>query len=417
MVMSNENWENKRWYIAIAAIVMQLCLGSGYAWFILKIPLVQSLGWEDPVARTTMVLMMVSIGSAAFFCGGQADKIGGGRQAATFGAVLFGLGTLMAGFAAEQGNLWMLYIGYGVIGGCGFGLCYIASLATLIRWFPDQRGLIMGLAFLGFGAGAALMGYFEPIMFTSLGGAKTCFILGTIFLVLATGAAQLITNPPTNWLPKEFTPPESEIGAVHSFSFGEAIRTPQWWMLWAMLFLNVTAGLVFISQLSPLSQFALKKIVANITPEELVRQEKMIIGLASILIGLGPLFWAAISDHIGRRSVIITLFSAQFMLYIFQPYVSYVMQFAGIAGFLLACFGGGFALTAAYTADSFGTRHIGKIYGAILSAWVCAAICAPFLFGIPGVKPVTLFVAAGLVLLGTLISSFYILPEQKQVPQ
>ena len=415
--MSNENWESKRWYIAIAAIVMQLCLGSGYAWFILKIPLVQSLGWGDPVARTTMALMILSIGVAAFFGGGQADKIGGARQTAMLGAVLFGLGALMAGFAAEQGNLWMLYMGYGVVGGCGFGLCSIASLATLIRWFPDQRGLIMGLAFLGFGAGVALMGYFEPIMFTSLGGAETCFILGTIFLVLATGAAQLIKNPPADWLPKEFTPPDSEIAAVHSFSFGEAIRTPQWWMLWAMLFLNVTAGLVFISQLSPLSQFALKKIVASITPEELVRQERMIVTFASVFIGLGPLFWAAISDHIGRRSVVITLFSAQFMLYIFQPYVSYVMQFAGIVGFLLACFGGGFALTAAFTADSFGTRHFGRVYGTMLSAWVCAAIFASFLLGLPGVKPVTLFVAAGLVLLGMLISSFYMLPQQKQVQQ
>jgi OFA family oxalate/formate antiporter-like MFS transporter len=414
--MRKVDYERKRWFIAVAAGLMQLCLGAVYAWFICKIPLVQSLGWGDPVARTTMVVMMAAIGVAAFFGSSQADKMGV-RQAATLGAVLLGLGTLLAGFAAERNNLLMFYIGYGVVGGCGFGLAYITSIAVLIRWFPDHRGLILGAVLLGFGAGVALMGYFEPIMFLTLGGAKTCYVMGAVILFLATGATQLIANPPEGWLPKGFTPPDPDVATADSFTFGEAIRTPQWWMLWAMLFLNVTAGLGFLSQLSPLAQYAIRKIVENVTPEELVRQEKMIVGLASICIGLGPLLWAAVSDHIGRRSVMITLFSAQFMLYIFQPYVSYVMQFAGIAGFLLSCFGGGFAMMAAYTADSFGTGHIGRVYGALLSAWVCAGIFALFLFSIPEVKPVTLYVAAGLVLLGTLITSFYQLPERRHTPQ
>ncbi|NLN59813.1 MAG: OFA family MFS transporter [Deltaproteobacteria bacterium] len=401
--MDFENLEERRWLIATAAVVTQLCLGAAYAWVIFQIPLVQSLGWTEPVARTTIVIMMVSMGVGAFVGGSRADK-GAVRRAATLGAILLGLGTLLTGFAATQGNLWVLYIGCGVLVGCGFGWSCVTSLGMLVRWFPDRRGLSMGLAFMGFGAGIALMGYYEPSMLTFFGGARTCFILGAAFLFLATGSARMFANPPADWLPKGFASTDARMTDVDSFRFSEAIRTPQWWMFWVMFFLSVMVGLGFVSQLSPFAQFALKKISPAITPEELVRQKSLIIGLASVFIALGPVLWAAISDHIGRRSVMITMFYVQSMFFLFYPYVSHLMQFAGIACFLFSCFGGSFAIIAAYAADCFGPGYIEKIYGTMLTAWGCAGVAAPVVFNLPVIKPLAFYLTSAILFLGFLIA-------------
>ncbi|HQA83411.1 MAG TPA: MFS transporter, partial [Syntrophales bacterium] len=240
--MSNENLEGKRWWIAIAAIVMQLCLGTVYAWSVFKKPLMTSHGWSEPGVQATMMIIMAVIGISAAFGGSLVDKKGP-RFVATIGGVLFGIGTLLGGLADQIGSIWLLYIGYGVIGGLGNGFGYVTPIATLIRWFPDKRGLVTGLAVMGFGAGAFFMGKIAPAMVNSIGVATTFYIWGVIFLVLVTGAAQVYKNPPQGWLPAGFKPAASSVSAADSFSFDEAVKTPQWWMLWGMLFLNVSAGL------------------------------------------------------------------------------------------------------------------------------------------------------------------------------
>ena len=410
--MSNENLESKRWWIAIAAIVMQLCLGTVYAWSVFKKPLMTSHGWSEPGVQATMMIIMAVIGISAAFGGSLVDKKGP-RFVATIGGVLFGIGTLLGGLADQIGSIWLLYIGYGVIGGLGNGFGYVTPIATLIRWFPDKRGLVTGLAVMGFGAGAFFMGKIAPAMVNSIGVATTFYIWGVIFLVLVTGAAQVYKNPPQGWLPAGFKPAASSVSAADSFSFDEAVKTPQWWMLWGMLFLNVSAGLGLLSQLSPMAQDLIGKTQGITDPKVLAVAGGSILAYASIFNGLGRLFWASVSDYIGRKNVFIIMFITQALLYIYLPQVAGVFLFTVIACYLLACYGGGFATMPAFAADSFGPGYIGKVYGIMLTAWGCAGVFGPLVFSIPAIKGIALYVAAGILGLGFLIAISYRPPKRK----
>jgi len=410
--MSNENLEGKRWWIAIAAIVMQLCLGTVYAWSVFKKPLMTSHGWSEPGVQATVMIIMAVIGISAAFGGSLVDKKGP-RFVATIGGVLFGIGTLLGGLADQIGSIWLLYIGYGVIGGLGNGFGYVTPIATLIRWFPDKRGLVTGLAVMGFGAGAFFMGKIAPAMVNSIGVATTFYIWGVIFLVLVTGAAQVYKNPPQGWLPAGFKPAASSVSAADSFSFDEAVKTPQWWMLWGMLFLNVSAGLGLLSQLSPMAQDLIGKTQGITDPKVLAVAGGSILAYASIFNGLGRLFWASVSDYIGRKNVFIIMFITQALLYIYLPQVAGVFLFTVIACYLLACYGGGFATMPAFAADSFGPGYIGKVYGIMLTAWGCAGVFGPLVFSIPAIKGIALYVAAGILGLGFLIAISYRPPKRK----
>ncbi len=203
--MSNENLEGKRWLIAIAAIVMQLCLGTVYAWSVFKKPFMTAHGWGETETQVTFMICIGMIGIAAAFGGTLVDKKGP-KFVATIGGILFGIGTLLAGLADQIGSIWLLYLGFGFIAGLGNGFGYITPIATLIRWFPDKRGLVTGLAVMGFGGGAFFMGKIAPPMVISMGVANTFYIWGVIFLVLVTASAQLFKNPPKGWLPSRLYP-------------------------------------------------------------------------------------------------------------------------------------------------------------------------------------------------------------------
>jgi OFA family oxalate/formate antiporter-like MFS transporter len=408
--MNQENLESKRWLIAGAAIIMQLCLGTVYAWSVFKKPLMTVHGWGDFEVQVTMMILMVVIGVSAAFGGTLVDKKGP-RFVATIGGILFGSGTLIAGYADQVGNLYLLYLGFGIIAGLGNGFGYVTPIATLIRWFPDKRGLITGLAVMGFGAGAFFMGKIAPGMINDMGMATTFYIWGAIFLVVVTGAAQFFKNPPKGWVPAGWTPSSTSISTAESFNFEEAVRRPQWWMLWGMLFLNVSAGLGLISQLSPMAQEVIRNSYPEIGAAELAVQGGTILAIASIFNGLGRLFWASLSDKIGRRMVFMVMFISQAALYILLPQIGNVILFSIIACYLLACYGGGFATMPPFTADSFGPGYIGKVYGMMLTAWACAGVVGPLVFSkIPGIA---LYVAAGLLLAGFAVSMSFKRPAPK----
>ncbi len=410
--MSNENLEGKRWWIAVAAVVMQLCLGTVYAWSVFKKPLMTAHGWGETATQVTFMICIAVIGIAAAFGGALVDKKGP-RFVATIGGILFGLGTLLAGMADQVGSIWLLYLGFGLIAGLGNGFGYITPIATLIRWFPDKRGLVTGLAVMGFGGGAFFMGKIAPPMVLSMGVAKTFYIWGAIFLVLVTAAAQMFKNPPKGWTPAGFTPKTSSVSAAQSFTYGEAIRTPQWWMLWGMLFLNISAGLGLISQLSPMAQGVVGKVNPNMTAAALAIVGGSIVAYASIFNGLGRLFWAWTSDAIGRRNVFLTMFITQAVLYILLPQIGSQILFTVVACYLLACYGGGFATMPAFAADSFGPTSIGRIYGMMLTAWSAAGVVGPLVFA--AIKGIALYVAAALLILGFFLALAYKRPKPKEV--
>ncbi|MCU0663223.1 MAG: OFA family MFS transporter, partial [Myxococcota bacterium] len=393
--MSNENLELKRWWIAVGAVVMQMCLGSVYAWSVYKKPLMGSYGWEEFPTQLTFMILMAVLGVSAAFGGMLVDKKGP-KFVATVGSILFGIGTLIAGFAAQSGNIILLYVGFSVVAGLGNGFGYVTPIATLIRWFPDKRGLVTGLAVMGFGLGAFFIGKLVPGMIASFslnaakpdgqGVATTFYILGAVFFVLCTASAMLFKNPPAGWLPKGFKPSSSTTSAADSFSIGEAITTPQWWMLWAMLFLNVSAGLGLLSQLSPMAQSVVGKNDPSLGTVALAAAGGAILAYASIFNGLGRLFWASMSDKIGRKAVFATMFATQAALYITLPAIANTVLFTIIACYLLACYGGGFATMPAFAADSFGPGKIGRVYGTMLTAWAAAGIAGPLVFALEALK-------------------------------
>ena len=407
--MSTENLESKRWWIAVAAIIMQLCLGTVYAWSVFKKPCILSFECAETAIQVTFMICIGMIGLSAAFGGALVDKKGP-RFVATIGGLLFGIGTLLSGFAEQTKSLPLLYLGFGFIGGLGNGFGYVTPIATLIRWFPDKRGLVTGLAVMGFGAGAFFMGKIAPQMIINMGVANTFYIWGVIFLILVTAAAQFYKNPPKGWLPAGFTPsPAKGVSAAESFTFAEAKKTPQWWMLWGMLFLNVSAGIGLLSQLSPMAQDVLKKTISD--PTALALAGGSILAYASIFNGLGRLFWAWISDSIGRKNVFIIMFITQAILYIVLPQIGSEFLFTLIACYLLACYGGGFATMPAFAADSFGPTYIGRVYGIMLTAWGVAGVVGPFVFA--EVKGIALYVAAVFLIGGLLLAIAYKRPQPK----
>ena len=409
--MANENLEAKRWWIAIAAIIMQLCLGTVYAWSVFKKPLMTAHGWSETSVQVTFMICIGVIGLSAAFGGTLVDKKGP-RYVASIGGILFGIGTLLAGLADQIGSIWLMYLGFGLIAGLGNGFGYVTPIATLIRWFPDKRGLVTGLAVMGFGAGAFFMGMIAPKMVNSIGVAQTFYIWGVIFLAAVTAAAQMYKNPPQGWLPAGFKPAASAVSAADSFRFEEAVKTRQWWMLWAMLFLNVSAGLGLLSQLSPMAQDVIKKNVAGISPQDLAIAGGAILAIASIFNGLGRLIWAWTSDAIGRKNVFMIMFITQALLYIYLPSVEVQILFTVLACYLLACYGGGFAVMPAFAADSFGPGYIGKVYGMMLTAWGAAGVVGPFVFS--QIKGIALYVAAVMLLIGFILALAYKPPTPKK---
>jgi len=409
MANENENLESKRWWIAVAAMFIQLCLGTVYAWSVFKKPMIAAHGWTEMQVQITFMILIGTIGVAAAFGGALVDKKGP-KFVATLGGILFAVGTILAGVADATGSLFIMYVGYGLIGGLGNGFGYVTPIATLIRWFPDKRGLVTGLAVMGFGFGAFFIGKIIPALILKVGVANSFYILGVIYLVLCTASALVFKNPPKGWLPAGFTPSKTTTSAADSFTFDEAKKTPQWWMLWAMLCLNVSAGLGLLSQLSPMAQDVLKRTIADV--QELAIAGGTILAIASIFNGLGRLFWASLSDKIGRKNVFITMFISQAILYIILPQIGNAVIFTVIACYLLACYGGGFATMPAFAADSFGPGYIGRVYGIMLTAWGVAGVLGPLVFA-QLTKTTALYTAAGLLILGFIFAVMYKRPERK----
>ncbi len=397
-----------RWHVAIAGVVMQLLLGSVYAWSVFKKPLMESHGWSNSSVGLTFTFVNVFIGVSAAFGGRFVDKAGA-RKVATTGAILFGLGTLLAGLADKVGSIWLLWIGYGLIGGIGNGLGYVTPVAILVRWFPDKRGFITGLAVMGFGFGAALMGKIAPLIIPHVGVANTFFLFGILYLICLLPAASRLNNPPATWTPPAPVQVKAKSDAVTvSEDLPQALRMPQFYLLWGVLFINVTAGLSIISNLSPMGQ-----IQAGLTAVA----AGTLMFVTSLFNGFGRIFWASLSDRIGRRNVFLLITGTQVPLMLVLPKITSPLVFGAICCYILLCYGGGFATMPSFTADTFGPKYMGRIYGKILLAWSAAGVVGPMLMEF--VKKRTdsfataLTVASGLLVMGFILTLLYRKPQHK----
>jgi OFA family oxalate/formate antiporter-like MFS transporter len=282
----------------------------------------------------------------------------------------YGLGTILAGRA--DGSISWLYLSYGVLGGIGLGLGYIVPLATLIKWFPDRRGMITGLAVAGFGAGALVTAPVAERLLSSVGIRSTFAILGTTYLVAVVGAGLFMKNPPEGYRTDGWQPPATQQTerASKDYTLGEALQSWQWYALWAILFLNTTAGISIISQASPMAQ-EMTHVNAAVAAG--------LVGLISIANGSGRLLWAWLSDFTGRRQVFLTMFLLQAVIFLLLPRVQHFAALAALSFIVLLCYGGGFGTMPAFAADVFGPTNIGSIYGLLLTAWGFAGVLGPTL--------------------------------------
>lgn len=412
---------HKRWATAAAAVAMQLCLGTVYAWSIFKKPLMSAHGWSETQTQATFMIASFMFAVAVAFGGTLVDRRSP-RLIGILGGALFGGGLMLAALANTLAHIGLLYIAYGLITGAGGGLGYAVPVATLIRWFPDKRGLVTGLAVMGYGFGSFLMGNIGPRLILGYGLAETFLIWGLASLVVVLGAASFMSNPPAGWgvsLSRENAPAGTRDNPA--FLYSQALRTPQLWTLWLILFLNVTAGLGLISQLSPMAQDVMKTQAGAVLDarrmEAIAIFSGMIVAVAAVFNGLGRLTWSWISDAWGRKRVFTIICLTQAAGFILLAHIGTTPVFAVLVCYLLACYGGTLACMPAFAADEFGSLHIGKIYGTIFTACGLAGIAGPYLFAevksATGSFAMALVVESVLLCLSTLLALSFHRPRMR----
>jgi MFS transporter, OFA family, oxalate/formate antiporter len=375
-----------RWLIAAAGVTVQTGLGTAYAWSVYRRPLSDAFGWSITEVTLTFSLLILTAGFTAFL-GGVWLRRSGPRRVAVCAGVLYGAGVVLASLSADR--LPLLYLTYGLMAGAGFGLGYIVPIATLVKWFPDRRGFITGLAVSGVAAGSLIASPIAAELIESIGVLDTLAVLGVVYLVVIVGAALLLRDPPAGYRPAGWTPPggggapvpPSAAGAApgaspagggagerQAFDLRGALRTPEWYLLWAIFFLNVTAGVGFISEGAPMAR-------------ELVGVGAVaaagIVGTAFIGDAVGRVAWPWLSDSVGRRAVLAAIFLIQAGLFVGLTLAESSAVFALLGALVLFCYGGSSGTMAATTADLFGSRHVGSIYGLMLTAWGFGGVLGP----------------------------------------
>ena len=374
-----------RWLIALAGTVAMACLGTVYSWSVFTQPLVAAFGWSNTTATWTFAIAILFLGIGAVI-GGRWQQRAGPRTVAVTGIVLWGLGNVLAGLGTTRlGAPWM-YLTYGMIGGLGCGLGYIVPVATVTKWFPDKRGLGSGMVVMGFGLGAffysnivksvpsfvaaaqhasaaiAGRGRMSPEDVSSV--MTILVVSGLVYAVLGGVCASLLRDPP----PEVAGTAAARAAEAREFTPSEAMRTPQFWSLWLMLFLNVTAGILFISNAVPIM-----RELTGASPSTALS----VYGFIALFNGLGRFFWGAVSDRIGRNLAFVLIYGLQVAIFFTVGAIHSLPLVATLFAIVLLCYGGGFGTMPSFTADYFGTKHMSEIYGWILLAWGIGGVVGP----------------------------------------
>lgn len=364
--------EKNRWLIALSAIAIHLSIGSVYAYSVYQLPLYNALGWEKTDVSLAFTIAIFILGIAAAFFGRFVEKRGP-RISALIAATFFGVGTIGAGFAIQNSSYLLFLLFYGVIGGLGLGFGYIAPVSTLVKWFPDRRGLATGMAVMGFGAGSLITSPVAGQLMATTSIPLTFYILGITYLILMISGALYIAKPPEGWAPKGMQEQKEEDKRrvdLAQLTANEAVKTRRFWLLWIMMFINISAGIMILSVASPMSQEitgATAIVAANI------------VGLMGLFNGLGRIGWASGSDYMGRSNTYIAFFGIQLITFFMLPFITNVILFSALLFIIVSCYGGGFACLPAFIGDLFGTKQLGAIHGYLLTSWSLAGVVGPML--------------------------------------
>jgi MFS family permease len=412
-----------RWMVPPSALSVHLCIGQAYAFSVFNDPLTRILGisasspedWKLTTLGWIFSLAIVFLGLSAAFGGKWLEKVGP-RLTMFVAACCFGGGFLISALGVRLHEIWLIYLGYGVIGGIGLGLGYVSPVSTLIKWFPDRRGMATGMAIMGFGGGAMigaplsvlLLDHFKSA--TSVGVMEAFVAMGCIYFISMFIGALSIRTPPADWQPTGWTPPvkRNKMISENHVHIDQALKTPQFYFLWSVLCLNVTAGIGVLGQASVMIQEMFKGMVTPAAAAGFV-------GLLSLFNMGGRFIWSSASDFLGRKNTYFIFFVVGAALYATVPRMGMngnMPMFVLLYAVIMSMYGGGFATIPAYLADIFGTRYVGGIHGRLLTAWSTAGVLGPVLVnyirefqierGIAKADAynVTMYIMAGLLLLG-----------------
>jgi MFS family permease len=412
-----------RWLVPPAALCVHLCIGQAYAFSVFNLPMTKLLGISQSAPTDWKLTELGWIFSIAIFFLGVSSAVfgrwveeGGPRRAMFTAACCWAGGFFISAIGVYAHMLWLIYIGYGFIGGCALGIGYISPVSTLIKWFPDRPGMATGMAIKGFGGGAFiaaplsvwLMSKFNTA--SQVGVAETFIILGAVYFCFMIVGAIIVRVPAPGWKPAGYVAPtvaQKLITRSDVFVY-DALKTPQFWLIWWILCLNVTAGIGVLGQASAMSQ---EMFPGHITPVAAAG----FVGLMSLFNMGGRFFWASTSDYIGRKNTYFIFMVLGFFLYCVVPYTGSIGSVVGfVCAFLviISMYGGGFSTVPAYLRDMFGTRYVGAIHGLLLTAWSMAGIFGPVLVnyireynvthGVPKAQAynTTMYIMAGLLIIG-----------------
>lgn len=385
-----------RWLIPPAALAVHLCIGQVYATSVYKNSLIAHFDASQTAIGFVFSIAIVMLGLSAAVFGTWVDRVGP-RRAMFTAACCWAAGFLVGSLGIASGQLWLLYLGYGVIGGIGLGIGYISPVSTLIKWFPDRPGLATGMAIMGFGGGAMvasplsrqLLSYYDPAYDPTDAGSLAdghalTFLFVTLgivyFAIMMIGVAN-IRVPSPGWKPEGFDPSTVKQKALvteENVSAANAIRTPQFWLLWTVLFCNVTAGIGILEQASPMIQDFFRE---NGDSTVTVAAAGGFVGLLSLFNMAGRFVWSTTSDYIGRKPIYMVYLGVGIVLYVALALVGSTSTaiFVLIAAIIISFYGGGFATIPAYLRDLFGVFQVGAIHGRLLTAWSAAGVAGPLI--------------------------------------
>ncbi|MCK1801905.1 OFA family MFS transporter [Brevibacterium sp. R8603A2] len=416
--------EFNRWLVPAAALAIHLCIGQVYAFSVFKLPLMAHYEVGEVAVGWIFSLAIAVLGLSAAFGGTWVEK-SGPRASMLLAGACWVLGFFVSLLGISAGQLWLVYVGYGLIGGIGLGIGYISPVSTLMKWFPDRPGLATGLAIMGFGGGALIASPLSNALMSFYGGGSepedlvaglvpTFVTLAVIYAVLITAGAFVVRVPHPDWRPRGWDPAESTARPMQTdqhVAVGRAMRTPQFWLLWIVLFTNVTAGIGILENAAPMIQ--------DYFPDITAAAAAGFVGMLSLTNMAGRFVWSSVSDYVGRKNIYTLYLGLGLLLYLLIALAGRsIVVFVLATLVILSFYGGGFATIPAYLRDLFGVMQVGAIHGRLLTAWAAAGIAGPLIVNTviesqaaagqegPGLYTVSLFIMVGVLGLGFLANLF-----------
>jgi MFS family permease len=385
-VVAPPGWS--RWLVPPAALLIHLAIGSVYSWSVFKLPLQDTLGASGVISALPFTFGIVMLGLAAAVFGTTVERRGP-RWAMAVSASCFCSGLLISALAADAGQMWLVVVGYGIVGGIGLGIGYISPVSTLMKWFPDRPGMATGFAIMGFGGGALIASPWSSQLMSWFGTdraglAETFLTMGLVYAVFMAMGVLLIRTPPPGWRPASLAADTADTAAPRYRAAGpdrtaaQAIRTPQFWLLWVVLCFNVTAGIGILERAAPIYRDYFPHATS---PGALTAAAAGFVAVLSLANSLGRLLWSTLSDVSGRKNMYRLYLGLGALLYLALILVADTSKplFLAACILILSFYGAGFATAPAYLRDLFGYQEVGAIHGRLLTAWSTAGVLGPLI--------------------------------------